>query len=132
MRDVKDRHGFQRGGVWLWVTREVHKGDVAGWQVPDHGVTGTHATNLAQFGDAVTIKVNPHIRLNVQDPLLHGIHTVTGAHGGAQRLACQVLVIAVQVGAGDVFLNLVLVIAHADQVRDSRHLAVGDDASIVK
>ena len=130
--DVENGHRLDWAGVWLWVAGEVHERDVGRWQIPHHLVAGTHAADFAQLGDAVAVVVDALISLDVQDAALHGVGAVGLPDGSCQRLACQVLLVLVQVGCRDVVQHLVLVVAHRHQFGDCRHLAVRNQAAIVK
>ena len=130
--DVKNGHRLQWAGVWLRVTGEISKWDVRRWQVAHHLVTTAHAADLAQLGNAVTVIVHTRIRFNIQHAAHHRVGGVICAERGGQRLACQVFIVAVQVRGRQVFLDLVLVIAHSDQIGHGGHLPMRNDGGIIK
>ena len=132
MRDVENRHGLQGRGVGFRVTRKVHKWIVGCRQVAHNVVPRTHAADLAQLGDTVTVIVHPRVRLNVQHPLHHGVGRVVVARDVVQRLTRQKLLVGVQVVGGQVVADLILVIAHGDQLGHGQHLAVRNQGSIFK
>ena len=118
--------------MWLGVAGEVGKGDVRGWQVAHHLVATAHAADFAQLGNAIAVIVHTRIRLHIQHPAHHRVGSVIGAECRGQRLASQILIIAVQVIGHDVFFNFFLVIPHGDQVGHGRHLAVRNDGRVIK
>ena len=113
--------------MWLGVTGEVNKRYVAGWQVPHNLVAAANAADLPQLGDTVLVVVHSQVRLNVQHPLHHGVGSIHRNTKGTHGLTRQVLLVGVQVVAGDVLPHLVLFIAHLNQLRHGGHLAVGND-----
>ena len=127
VRDVKDGHRLEWAGMWLWIARKVHERYVTCRQVAHNLVAGAHAAYLAQLRDTVLVKVNSRVCLDVQHPAHHRVGALNVAAVAGAWLACQILLVGVQVGAGDVLFDFVLLVAHRHQVHHCGHLAVSND-----
>ena len=113
--------------MWLGVTREVNERNVAGGQVPHNLVAAANAADFPQLRNPVLVVIHPQVSLNVQHPLHHRVCRLHGNTKGTHGLTRQVLLVGVQVVAGNVLPHLVLFIAHLNQLRHGGHLAVGND-----